>query len=377
MAALVPSGAQPVQYKLLTILTPPPGQIPRYSHYPISLFLPTSMSLQSLRSLSPLTPIEETAIEEIMENQEIILFTKDNRASYSGSSNRVERLSVHVTKRVMENKDSTTVQYWVNGAKIFDALQETASAINGRAIITVPSQESTEFLPGTTFFEPFLIINDPPAKPPYKIPDLQLQDGANGALSLFFNIEPINQQAAVDVPLTSVSTSRQLLESGLEASGLTPLEFARKTVKGREEKRSEEYSEYLKWLEQEIAKRDGYTDFIKNKRHTIQNQDVQQYWYFGVSCLRNLAKTHCTYTNRKIRSKDVQAALKLPASWFTDAKKGLELLEKYGSGGSDELKVVVKEVDTIHDRPKGWTALLRFLKECDTKQKAKQMRKRK
>ncbi|KAJ3767236.1 hypothetical protein FB446DRAFT_821121 [Lentinula raphanica] len=323
------------------------------------------MTLQSSHFNSPLTPIESTATEEILENHPITLFVKDDRIlRNAGSRNRIERLSVNVIKK---EEEDAAIQYWVDGVEIFEALQETMSAIIGDAIITVPSQESPHCLPQAIFFEPFLTINNATPTPTREATTVQLQFKTDGTLSLFFNVEPLNSSPADNGP-SNVSTSRQLLESGLEASGLTPLDFARKTVKGREEKQSAQYMEYIKWLEQEIAKRDGYDEFIKSKRRTIQNPDVQQYWNFGLSCLQDLAKTHCTFNNKKIRSKDIQAALKMPASWFTDAKRGLELLEKYGQGGSNESRAVVKEVDTIRDRPKGWTALLKFLKECDAKQ---------
>ncbi|KAJ3769610.1 hypothetical protein FB446DRAFT_209694 [Lentinula raphanica] len=331
------------------------------------------MALQLSHSGSPLTPIENEAMEELLENHPITLFIKDDRALHNASShNRLERISVNVIKKTEE--DAVT-EYWVNGVEVFEALQETTSSITGDAIITVPSGESPQYLPEAIFFEPFLTINNSTPTPTRTTTNLQLQHKAENALSLLLNIEPLNLPQADDIP-SNISTSRRLLDSGLAASGLTPLDFARKTAKGREEKASEEFTKYLNWLEQEIAKRDGYDDFVKCKRRTIQNRDVQQYWNFGVSCLQDLAKTHCAYNNKKIRSKDIQAALKMPASWFTDAKKGLELLEKYGPDGSNELTEVVKELDTVRDHPKGWTALLKFLKSCDLKQQQKKTRKR-
>jgi hypothetical protein len=71
----------------------------------------------------------------------------------------------------------------------------------------------------------------------------------------------------------------------------------------------------------------------------------------------------CSFQNRKILKRDVQKALKLQPSWFTDAKKGQELLSIYGIGGSNESKAVIKEMETVRDPPHGWTALLKYLKK--------------
>ncbi|KAJ3715404.1 hypothetical protein C8R42DRAFT_725760 [Lentinula raphanica] len=136
------------------------------------------------RSLSPLTPIEDKMTEEISDNQKIILFVRDNRAPQNISSNRIERLLVPVIKK--EN-DSLGFEYWVNGVDVFEALQETASAITGDAIVTVPSQESPELLPGTTFFEPILTIKNSSATPMDTTTLSQLQHDVNDVLSLLFN----------------------------------------------------------------------------------------------------------------------------------------------------------------------------------------------
>lgn len=72
--------------------------------------------------------------------------------------------------------------------------------------------------------------------------------------------------------------------------------------------------------------------------------------------------------NQKVLKKDIQRALNLPASWFTDARKGRDLLAIYGPGGTKESRAVVKELDTVRNHATGWTALLKFLKKHDNKQ---------
>ncbi|KAF5342841.1 hypothetical protein D9758_013373 [Tetrapyrgos nigripes] len=157
-------------------------------------------------------------------------------------------------------------------------------------------------------------------------------------------------------------------DTDVQASGMAPPSDADVAAPGRKRKRlqkddGEEDQPFFSSLLKEIENREGYAAFKaakgKAQSHKLQNPDIKEYWAFGVSCVDNLAGM--ILNDRVVMKKDIHKGLELPSSWFSDARKGLRLIEMYGPNGREESKKVVTELNKVSDTPRGWTALLKFL----------------
>ncbi|TFK59473.1 hypothetical protein BDN72DRAFT_966063 [Pluteus cervinus] len=158
---------------------------------------------------------------------------------------------------------------------------------------------------------------------------------------------------------------------------LKPLEVvrARANLKDhRSQNRGRPYSakkgEMAIWLRDEAENTTGYPRFKAGFHHTIQNPDIVFTWQFANDFYRLYRKT--TFTSQlpsmssrpcvQITRKAIQSALQVGETWLTQAIEAIEILDRYGPGGTNPSPGVVQELGTVRTPPRGRAYLLEFLR---------------
>ncbi|KAF5373796.1 hypothetical protein D9758_000953 [Tetrapyrgos nigripes] len=264
----------------------------------------------------------------------------------------------------------------VDSLEVLNALQNTTAKFFGNVrFMVLVSDNKNPF--GGELYEFFAVL---------EASEFKLAIGSDTYLRLDSEYQLAIKVEALDVSAGELTSSepKALFDEDYHASGMKPLEYARKIAPERKRQRIESKNEkdqqLLTWLREEIKRRDGYEEFAAAKElansRKLQNPDIEDYWTFGATCVEDLAKTTCaSVDNWKVNKWHIHEALDLPASWFTAARKGVELISIYGPNGPFKASKVVSELERRSDKPGGWTGLLKFLKNHHKKAKKARQKK--
>ena len=67
--------------------------------------------------------------------------------------------------------------------------------------------------------------------------------------------------------------------------------------------------------------------------------------------------------DQKVPNICILAVLGIGETWMREAEEGSRLARMFGVGGPHSAHVVIKEIETVQEKPVGRTCLLRFLRD--------------
>ncbi|KAF8258001.1 hypothetical protein EI94DRAFT_1708414 [Lactarius quietus] len=111
----------------------------------------------------------------------------------------------------------------------------------------------------------------------------------------------------------------------------------------------------------------GYEEFRLTMNHIKDNPSAVRSWTFAVDFMEDYQKS-CLVNGayQKISKLDITRALSVGTSWFHDANKAVEILKKFGEGGTHSSQEVIDRISFTAGAPEGSTSLLRWLRTWET-----------
>ncbi|KAF8257787.1 hypothetical protein EI94DRAFT_1816931 [Lactarius quietus] len=131
--------------------------------------------------------------------------------------------------------------------------------------------------------------------------------------------------------------------------------------------KQERSNKTVEWLMKELQSHPGYEEFRLTMNHIKDNPSAVRSWTFAVDFMEDYQKS-CLVNGayQKISKLDITRALSVGISWFHDANKAVEILKKFGEGGTHSSQEVIDRISFTAGAPEGSTSLLRWLRTWET-----------
>ncbi|TFK65374.1 hypothetical protein BDN72DRAFT_920826, partial [Pluteus cervinus] len=254
-----------------------------------------------------------------------------------------------------------------------ELFEHESSKMRGSLEVGCPDPQDHDFI---EYFYKFDDIGISPIDRQHLNPELLLVDPKD---RLYVHIKPSFPLSTTGQEVND-SVSRDCSNHELPGD-LKPLEVvrARATSKNhRSQNRGQLYSakkgEMAIWLRDEAESKTEYGRFKSSFHHTLQNSEVVFTWRFAADFyhLHNktmftsqLPSTSTRPSRVQITRKAIQSALGVGETWLTEAIRAVEILDRYGPGGTSPSPGVVQELAAVHTPPRGRAHLLQSLYLAD------------